>query len=116
MVRRGTWLAFALWLAAMPVAFAQTVAQLGGTVLDESGGALPGVDVSVTQTDTGFTRAAVTDSRGEFSIPSLPVGPYKLSAKLSGFSTFEQSGIVLRVGETRSVNPVLKLGNISETI
>jgi len=116
MVRRTLWFALALSVLIVPYAFGQTVAQLGGTVADESGGALPGVDVTVTQTDTGFTRSAVTDARGEFSIPSLPVGPYKLSAKLSGFSTFEQSGIVLRVGETRSVNPVLKLGNISETI
>jgi len=116
MVRRTMWLALALTLVMVPGAFAQTVAQLGGTVVDESGGALPGVDVTVTQTETGFTRSTTTDTRGEFSVPSLPVGPYKVVAKLQGFSTFEQSGIVLRVGETRSVNVALKLGSVSETI
>jgi Carboxypeptidase regulatory-like domain len=99
-------------------AFAQTVAvaQLSGTVADESAGALPGVEVNVTQTDTGFTRFVTTDSRGEYFFPGLPVGPYKLVAKLSGFSTFEQSGILLRVGDTRSVNVTLKLGTLSETV
>jgi hypothetical protein len=89
---------------------------LSGTVADESAGALPGVEVNVTQTDTGFTRFVTTDTRGEYFFPGLPVGPYKLVAKLSGFNTFEQSGIVLRVGDTRAVNVTLKLGSISETI
>src|SRR6266496_3151096 len=83
-----------LWMAVLlapAAAFAQTVAvaQLSGTVLDESGGALPGVEVTVTQTDTGMTRFVITGEKGEYVFTSLPVGPYKLSAKLSGFSTFE---------------------------
>src|SRR5439155_25566847 len=47
---------------------------------------------------------------------NLPVGPYKLTAKLSGFSSFEQTGIVLSVGDTRSVNITLHLGSLSETV
>ena len=56
------WLALAIALALAPAAFAQTVAvaQLSGTVTDESGGALPGVEVTVTQTDTGMTRFVIT--------------------------------------------------------
>src|SRR4030095_10360878 len=108
----------ALAFAAAPVALAQTVAvaNLSGAVTDESGAAIPGVDVSVVQTDTAFTRTVITDERGVYALPSLPLGPYKLTAKLPGFSTFEQSGIVLRVGETRSVNVTLKVGSVSETV
>ena len=104
-------------LIASPV-LAQTVAvaTLSGTVTDESGGVLPGVEVSVTQTDTGLTRFVTTGSQGEFLLTNLPIGPYKLTAQLSGFSTFEQTGIVLRVGDTRSVNVTLKLGAMTETI
>ena len=100
MRRYGVWLALALTLVSAPTS-GQTVAvaQLSGTVLDESGGALPGVEVTVTQTDTGMTRFVVAGSRGEFVFTSLPVGPYKLSAQLQGFSTFEQTGIVLAVAE-----------------
>ena len=49
-----------------------------------------------------MTRTVVTGSRGEFVFTSLPVGPYKLSANLQGFNAFEQTGIVLAVGDSRS--------------
>src|SRR5215204_2826507 len=90
MVRRSLML-FAMALVLVPsAAWSQTVAvaQLSGTVLDESGGALPGVEVTVTQTDTGMTRFMITNEKGEYVFSNLPVGPYKLSAKLSGFSSF----------------------------
>ena len=118
MARRFVLYVAVLLLGVSPAAWAQTVAvaQLSGTVLDESGGALPGVEVTVTQTDTGMTRFVVAGSRGEFVFTSLPVGPYKLSAQLQGFSTFEQTGIVLAVGDARAINARLKVGTISETI
>src|SRR5437763_7971895 len=108
----------AIALAATMSAFAQTVAvaQLSGTVLDESGGALPGVEVTATQTDTGMTRFVISGEKGDYVFTNLPVGPYKLAAKLSGFSNFEQTGIVLAVGDTRSVNVSMKVGGLSETI
>src|SRR4029453_17174783 len=45
-----------------------------------------------------------------------PVRPYNLTAKLSGFSVFEQTGIVLAVGDTRSVNVTMKIGGMTETV
>jgi hypothetical protein len=115
---RNACLALVIGLAFTRIASAQTnaVAQLTGSVTDESGAAIPGVEVSVTQTDTGFTRSIVSDERGQYLLPSLPVGPYKLVATLPGFTTFEQSGILLRVGDTRSVNVALKVGNVQEKI
>src|SRR5438445_13337305 len=98
-------------LLAPAAGFTQTVAvaQLSGTVVDESGGALPGVEVTVTQTSTGMTRFVVSGSGGEYVFTNLPVGPYSLTAKLQGFTTFEQTGIVLAVGDTRSVKITLKV-------
>lgn len=98
------------------LAQAVAVAQLSGTVMDESAGALPGVDVTVTHTDTGMTRFVITDERGAYVFTNLPVGPYKLTASLAGFRGFEQTGIVLAVGETRSVNITMRIGAVSETI
>ena len=111
-------LILALALMWAPSASAQTVAvaQLSGTVLDDSGGALPGVEVTVVQIDTGMMRFVITNEDGGYVFTSLPIGPYKLSAKLSGFSVFEQTGIVLAVGDARSLNVKLKLGSLSETI
>src|SRR4051794_34072190 len=62
----------------------QATAQLGGTVKDESNAVLPGVTVTVTQTDTSFTRSSVTDGSGNCVLSNLPTGPYKLKVSLQG--------------------------------
>ena len=118
MLRRSLILFVIAVLLAPAGGFAQSVAvaQLSGTVLDESGGALPGVEVTITQTDTGMTRFVITGEKGDYVFTNLPVGPYKLTSKLSGFSTFEQTGIVLVVGDARSVNVGMKVGGLTETV
>src|SRR5262245_22615283 len=79
--------------------FAQggAVAQISGTVKDATGAVLPGVEITVTQTDTSATRTTLSNETGAYTIPNLAVGPYKLEATLSGFVTFVQTGIVLQV-------------------
>jgi Carboxypeptidase regulatory-like domain len=97
---------------------AQTVAiaQISGVVSDESGAALPGVEVQVKQTTTGLTRFVITGERGDYVLPNLPVGPYELEAKLQGFSTYQQSGLTLQVGASPTINITLKVGALSETL
>ena len=97
-------------------AFAQATAELTGRVTDESGAVLPGVTVTVTQTATGFTRTAVTDDTGRYNMPNLPTGPYKLEVSLQGFKTYVQTGIVLQVGATPTINASLGVGNLEETV
>src|SRR6476620_1569026 len=79
------------------VAWAQATAALAGRVTDESGAVLPGVTVTVTQTDNGFTRTVATDGTGAWVMPNLPTGPYRLEVSLPGFRTYVQTGIVLQV-------------------
>ena len=74
-------LASGLFLAAGAASLhaqAGATAQIGGTVKDESGGVLPGVDITVTQTATGATRSAVSDADGGYTLTNLPIGPYRL--------------------------------------
>jgi hypothetical protein len=97
-------------------AAAQATAQLSGRVTDESGAVLPGATVTVTQTDTGFTRTDVTDATGTYVMPNLPTGPYRLEVSLSGFRSHIQTGIVLQVGATPAVNVVLALGGLEESV
>jgi hypothetical protein len=97
-------------------AMAQATAQLTGTVRDESGAVLPGVTVTVTQTDTGFTRTVVTDGTGAYVMPNLPIGPYRLDVSLQGFRSFIQTGIVLQVGAAPTIHAVLAVGNLQETV
>ena len=103
-------------LLATGVAWAQATAQLNGRVTDESSAVLPGVTVTITQTDTGFTRSAVTDETGNWVMPNLPIGPYKLEVALQGFRTYVQTGIVLQVNANPVINATLGLGNLEETV
>ena len=68
----------ALSLLVSASAWAQATAQLNGRVADASGAVLPGVTVTATRVDTGFTRTVVTDGGGSYVMPSLPTGPYRL--------------------------------------
>jgi hypothetical protein len=95
---------------------AQSVSQISGTVKDASGSAIPGAEVTVTQTATGVTRTAQTDASGVYSLPSLPLGPYRLEVKKEGFSTYLQSGIVLQVDTAPTIDPVMKIGALTETV
>ena len=110
---RDVSIAALILLLTSTTSFAQATAQLGGRITDESGGVLPGVTVTVVQTDTGLTRTSVTDDKGTYVIPNLPTGPYRLEASLQGFRTHAQTGIVLQVGATPTINVVLAVGNLA---
>src|SRR5207237_3858772 len=98
------------------VAWAQGTAQLSGTVRDESGGVLPGVSVTVTQTNTGLVRTTVTDATGGYLLTTLPTGPYRLEVALQGFKTYVQTGMVRQVGGTPTLNAVLNVGTLEQSV
>lgn len=101
-----------------PGCFAQAVAvaQVGGVISDQSGSAVPGAQVKITQTETQLTRSAVSDVQGRYTFPGLPVGPYLLEVTATGFKAYEQSGIVLQVGNNVQINVTMQIGAISEHI
>src|SRR5258708_12073455 len=69
-----------------------------GTIKDASGGLLPGVTVTVHNTDTGAERVVVTDANGLYRAPLLPLGTYQVTAELSGFKKQQQTGIPITAG------------------
>lgn len=87
-----------------------------GTVKDSSGAALPGVTVTITNTDTGAQRVVVSSGEGAYRAPLLSLGSYDVLAELQGFKKFEQKGITLSAGQTAVINVTLPVGDISETI
>src|SRR5947199_2426001 len=93
-----------------------TTAQINGTVKDQSGAVLPGVEITVTQTATGAKRSAVTNETGDYVLASLPLGPYMLEAGLPGFKAYVQTGIVLQVDANPTINVVLHVGQVSEQV
>jgi hypothetical protein len=96
--------------------WSQATAQISGTVKDQSGAVLPGVEVTGAQTETGITRSAVTNETGTYVLPNLAIGPYRLEAALPGFRTFVQTGIVLEVNASPVVNPVLQVGQVTDQV
>ncbi|MGH9715243.1 MAG: TonB-dependent receptor domain-containing protein [Candidatus Acidiferrales bacterium] len=105
-----------LFLGTCAGVFAQATSQISGTVKDVSGAVVAGAKVTVTQTETGVARTATSDASGVYSLPSLPLGPYRLEVKKEGFTTFVQTGILLQVGSAATVNPVLKVGSVAQTV
>ena len=114
-----------IWIVALMVAtsvahpLAQSQAVNGtieGTITDQSGAALPGVSVTVSNIDTGDTRVVVSNATGVYRAPLLPLGRYRLSAELQGFRKFEQQGLTLSAGQSAVINVVLSVGNMAETV
>jgi hypothetical protein len=103
-------------LACSAGVFAQATSQISGTVTDASGAVIAGAQITVTQTNTGISRTATSDANGVYSLPSLPLGPYRIEVKKEGFTTFNQTGIVLQVGTGVTVNPVLQVGAVSQSV
>ena len=80
------------------------------------GRAFPTRQVEVVAPDTGFKRQTTTGSSGVYSISSLPTGTYDLTVSGNGFKTFQEKGIELSVGQTRTVNVQLVVGAPTTTV
>ena len=68
--------------------WAQSTAQITGTVKDASGAVLPGAEVTATHIETGIARMTVSNETGAYVLPNLVTGAYKFEASLPGFRTF----------------------------
>ncbi|HEX5226207.1 MAG TPA: carboxypeptidase regulatory-like domain-containing protein [Bryobacteraceae bacterium] len=95
---------------------ALAIAQVGGTVNDPSGGAVAGAKVTMTESDTRFSRSATTTPNGSYALPNLPVGPYTLEVQANGFKDYVQSGISLVVNNNIQLNVTMQLGALSERL
>jgi hypothetical protein len=109
-------LAVLLLVSAAGAAWAQATGNIAGTIHDESGAVLPCFTITATQTDTGVTRTTVSNETGSYSLPNLPLGPYRLEAALDGFKTSAQTGITVQVASNLVINPVLGVGAVAEQI
>jgi hypothetical protein len=109
--------AFALMVVFCASAIAQeTRGTISGVVLDEQGGAMPGVSVTITNVDTNVTTTLTTNSTGYYQAALLLPGNYRVSAELQGFKTSVRSGIILSVAQQANVDLALGVGSLSETV
>src|SRR5215471_3238596 len=98
------------------LSWAQSTAQIQGTVRDASGAAVPGAEVKATQTATGVARTTVTGTDGGYVLANLPLGPYQLEVAKEGFAKYAQTGIELAVGDSPSVDVPMKVGTLTEEV
>jgi hypothetical protein len=103
--------------AITPAASAQTnTSELEGVVKDTQGGVLPGAAVVAVHMASGRRVEGVTDARGRFFLPALPVGPYTVSVALQGFRRFTQEGLVLTVGRQIELSVTLQIGQLTDAV
>jgi hypothetical protein len=111
-----------LLIAALVAVAAPTFAQpaqtgtISGVVNDTTGGALPGVTVTIASQDRGFTRSTVTDENGRYVFPAVPIGPYQITATLQGFETASAADNLVEVEKTTTVSFSMRVGALTDTI
>src|ERR1022692_694072 len=109
-------LSIGVFLACLPL-FAQTyTGRILGTITDQTGAALTGAEVVITDVQRGITRTLTTDQAGEYVAPDLSPGIYKVRASAKGFKSVERPDLQLEVAKDMRIDLALQPGEITETI
>ena len=116
MQNRAVKLLSILLAAAVFVLGQQDRGTITGTVADPSGSVVPNVKVTVRQVDTGTVYNSVTNSAGQYRIPNLPIGAYRVTFESQGFKSLNREGIQLSVAQVVAVDAQLQVGNVAETV
>jgi hypothetical protein len=92
------------------------VTSVSGQVTDPTGAAVPAADVIVLQVATGQATKTVTNEKGEYAVPALPSGDYRVTVSKSGFKVATIPNVSLIVGVAGTVNVKLEIGQATETV
>jgi Carboxypeptidase regulatory-like domain len=111
---------YALLLPAVSPSFlraqATAVAQINGTVTDISGAVIVGAEVTSTEIAKGLIRSTTTNETGDYVLPNLPVGPYRLEVKAAGFKDSVIGHVELAVNNNIELNIKMVVGSASEHV
>jgi hypothetical protein len=108
-------LALAALLGALSL-HAQTTGNLRGSVKDPSGLVIAGAKVTATIQGTGTSRSATSDTKGEFIIPTLPVGQYTVEVESEGFKKFVQPNVDITLGHVVEIVATLEIGAVTQSV
>ena len=103
-------------LLAAPASAQTVLGRVAGSVLDASGGVLPGATITLTNVATNQVSTAVSSETGTFRFPQVPAGTYKIVIELEGFKTATFNQVIVNVGTEYSLTAKLELGQLSETV
>jgi hypothetical protein len=105
-----------MWVSG-PRTLAQTVTgTIVGTVLDAQGAVVPNASISARNRETGLARSAMSEAAGEFTITSVPAGPYDVTVSATGFRQEVRSGITMTVGATLRLDFKLTVGDVQQQV
>lgn len=109
-----------IWLLSLALmstlAYSQETASIVGTVTDQTGSAVPGANVLITNTDTGIAHPTTTNTVGSYAAHELPIGHYRVRVEATGFKAYEQTNITLNVQDTVRADASLQVGEAKESI
>jgi carboxypeptidase family protein/TonB-dependent receptor-like protein len=105
-----------LFLSVAPAFGQGGVAEVNGSVTDQTGSVLPGTAITITEESTGLTRTVTSNESGRFVIPALPPGRYTVVAELSGFQMQRRAGISILVGQAVTLNFTLAIGGLTDEV
>ncbi|MFB3828643.1 MAG: carboxypeptidase regulatory-like domain-containing protein [Bryobacteraceae bacterium] len=103
-----------LLLAGM--AFGQTTGTLDGHITDPAGAAVPGVNITAKNVETGVERAGTTNEAGYFQMPFMPLGRYDVTAEAKGFATMVARNLVITLNKATTVTLTLKVSTLQESV
>jgi len=106
----------ALFLMCVSLFGQGSAGSIQGTITDQTGGALGGAMVTVTDVDRGINRTLTTDASGAFSAPNLTPGNYKVRAEFKGFKTVERQNIQIEVNQELRVDLSLQPGDQTQVV
>src|SRR5687768_17107837 len=87
-----------------------------GTVTDRAHAVIPGATVTVTHVDTKLQYKTTTGEAGDFVLPSLPVGAYRVTVEQTGFKTAVHARVQVESGSTARIDTILDLGDVQQSI
>lgn len=95
---------------------AQNTATIVGIVTDQSGAAVPGAQLTVVSTATGFSRSVESNADGQYVVPSIPTGAYTVTVIRAGFQKLERFGIEVTAASKVEVNLELAVGSGTQSV
>jgi Carboxypeptidase regulatory-like domain len=105
-----------LLVAAVSFAQLSTTGTITGTVRDASGAVVPGASIVIINAGTRVQRKTLSNSNGSFVLPGLTVGTYGVTVTKQGFQTFNESGVILHPAQVATVNPTMKIGQVTTQV
>jgi hypothetical protein len=96
--------------------YGQTVGEITGHLSDSTGASLPAAAITLTSLTTGAVRAAISTDAGDYSLPSVPPGLYRVKVEHPGFKAVISNNVEVQVQQTVRLDFTLQVGQVNETV